>query len=67
MRSSQVIYNVPMDPADEADMWGGVDTDEYTPYGANRAVRNAHGLALLELLWACHVICESPGDPASDR
>jgi hypothetical protein len=67
MRSSQVSYYVPMDRADEADMWGDIGLDEWTLEAANPAVHNAHGLALLEMLWACHAICENPGDPASDR
>jgi hypothetical protein len=67
MRSSHVSYYVPMDCADDADMWGDVGLDEWIPEAVDPGVSNAHGLALLELLWACHAICESAGYPASDR
>jgi hypothetical protein len=62
-----MIYNVPMDRADEAQTRGGVGWDECTPDAANPAVRNAHELALLEMLWACHAICAGSGDPVSDH
>jgi hypothetical protein len=66
MRSSQVIHNVSMNHADEADPCGDAGSDEQAPDAMNTAVRNAHWQALVEMLWACHAICASPGDPASD-